>query len=99
MCTCSNVWPLWPGVAGDPGAKGRATDRPTLLMLQILTHDILLVFAMLALGFVLGRTGTANNDEARAANRMGFLIFQPALIFPLIAGLDTASFDFGALLI
>lgn len=66
-------------------------------MLQILTHDILPVFAMLALGFLMGRTGTASEGEAKAANRIAFLVFQPALIFPLIAGLDVSAFDIGAL--
>jgi len=62
-------------------------------VLQILTHDILPVFAMLALGFVMGRTGTASEVEAKAVNRLAFLVFQPALIFPLIAS-ATATFLF-----
>ena len=66
-------------------------------MLHVLTHNILPVFAMLALGFLMGRAGKATGDEARAANRIAFLIFQPALIFPLIAGIDLASFDLAAL--
>ena len=51
-------------------------------MLHVLTHNILPVFAMLALGFLMGRTGKASVEEARAANRIAFLVFQPALIFP-----------------
>ena len=62
-------------------------------MLHILTHNILPVFAVLALGFLMGRGGKATEDEARAANRLAFMVFQPALIFPLIANLDFASFD------
>lgn len=68
-------------------------------MLHVLTHNILPVFAMLALGFVLGRTGKASNDEARAANRIAFVVFQPALIFPLMANLDLSNFEFRAIVL
>lgn len=61
-------------------------------MLTILTHDILPVFSMLALGFVLGRMGRFTRDEAAAVNRVTFLVLQPALIFPLIQGLDVSAF-------
>ncbi|WP_417270444.1 AEC family transporter [Celeribacter sp.] len=63
-------------------------------MLHVLTHDILPVFSMLALGFVLGRLGKVSFDEARAVNRVAFIVLQPALIFPLIAALSIAEFDF-----
>lgn len=66
-------------------------------MLHILTHDILPVFSMLALGFLLGRAGKISRDEAGAVNKVAFLILQPALIFPLIAGVDFHAFEFGAL--
>lgn len=68
-------------------------------MLHILTHDILPVFSMLALGFVLGRIGTVSRDEAAAVNRVAFLVLQPALIFPLIAAVDFRSFALDALAI
>ena len=57
-------------------------------MLHVLTHNILPVFAMLALGFVMGRLGTAKQEEARAINRIAFLVLQPPLIFLLLTGLD-----------
>lgn len=60
-------------------------------MLQILIHDILPVFAMLALGFVMGRAGTASQDEARSVNRIAFLTLQPPLIFLLLTGLDLSA--------
>ncbi len=66
-------------------------------MIQVLTHNILPVFAMLALGFALGRIKLVFNDEARTLNRIAFLVLQPPLILPLIAGIDLPSFDFGAL--
>jgi malonate transporter len=65
-------------------------------MLHILTHNILPVFAILALGFGMGRTGKASADEARTLNRIAFLVLQPALIFPLIASLDLAEIDLHA---
>lgn len=61
-------------------------------MLQVLTGNILPVFSILALGFLLGRIGTIGTSEARAANRVSFLVLQPPLIFLLIARIDVASF-------
>lgn len=66
-------------------------------MLHILTHDILPVFFMLALGFAMGRGGKAGVEEARALNRIAFLVFQPGLIFPLVAQVDLVGVDLGAL--
>ncbi|MEM7752912.1 MAG: malonate transporter, partial [Pseudomonadota bacterium] len=57
-------------------------------MLQVLTHNILPVFAMLALGFAMGRLGAAKQEEARALNRIAFLVLQPPLLFLLLTGLD-----------
>ncbi|MEC3860598.1 AEC family transporter [Mesobacterium sp. TK19101] len=66
-------------------------------MLHVLTHNILPVFSMLALGFVLGRTRKVSRTEAAALNRVAFLVLQPALIFPLIARVDFHAFDLSAL--
>lgn len=66
-------------------------------MLHVLTHNILPVFAMLALGFVMGRLGTAKQDEARAINRIAFLVLQPPLIFMLLTGLDLPAVHFDAI--
>lgn len=66
-------------------------------MLQVLTHNILPVFSMLALGFILGRAGKVSREEAVVLNRIAFIVLQPALIFPLIAGLDWSAFQFGAI--
>lgn len=66
-------------------------------MLHVLVNNILPVFSLLALGFVLGRAGKVSRDEAAAVNRVAFIILQPALIFPLIAGLDWASFRLDAI--
>lgn len=66
-------------------------------MLNVLTHDILPIFSMLALGFALGRVGKISRSEATAINRVAFLVLQPALIFPLISGLDWSAFRFDAI--
>ena len=66
-------------------------------MLYVLTHNILPVFALLALGFAMGRTGTAKQDEARAINRIAFLVLQPPLVFMLLTGLDLSAIRLDAL--
>lgn len=66
-------------------------------MLEVLTHNILPIFSMLALGFFLGRINFVSDLEAKTLNRIAFLILQPPLILPLIAGIDLPSFDFSAL--
>ena len=66
-------------------------------MLHVLTHNILPVFAMLALGFVMGRLGTAKQEEARTLNRIAFMVLQPPLIFMLLTGLDLPAVRFDAI--
>lgn len=66
-------------------------------MIGILTHYILPVFAMLALGLLLGRARIVSDGEARSLNRISFLVLQPALIFSLIAKADLSEFEVGSL--
>ncbi len=66
-------------------------------MLHVLTHNILPVFAMLALGFVMGRGGWAKQDEAAAVNRIAFLVLQPPLIFMLLTSLDLSAVRYDAI--
>ena len=66
-------------------------------MFQILTHDILPVFAILALGYGLGWRGTFSRAEAAVVNRVSLTLLQPALIFPLVATVPIAEFDVRAL--
>ena len=66
-------------------------------MLHVLTHNILPIFSMLALGYLLGLTQKVSREEATAINRVAFLVLQPALIFPLINGLSLAEFQFAAI--
>jgi len=67
-----------------------------LAMLHVLTHDILPVFAMMALGFILGRGNLVSVPDAKTLNRVAFLL-QPALLFPLTNLLDWHAFQFGAI--
>jgi malonate transporter len=66
-------------------------------MLHVLTHNILPIFSMLALGFLLGRAGKVSRQEATTINRVAFLVLQPALIFPLISGLNWSDFRLDAI--
>tara|TARA_B110000483_G_scaffold14731_1_gene16582 strand:+ start:143 stop:1045 length:903 start_codon:yes stop_codon:yes gene_type:complete len=66
-------------------------------MLYVLTHNILPVFSILALGFILGRTQLVSNAEATTLNRIAFLILQPPLIFPLINGVNFENFAFSGI--
>ena len=68
-------------------------------MFQILTANILPVFSIMVLGFVLGRMKFVSNGEATTLNRVAFLILQPALIFPLVNGVDLSTFYLDAILI
>ena len=66
------------------------------LMIEILTNSIIPVFAVMALGFLLGRINFVSNAEAVTLNRVAFFILQPALIFPLIANANFNEFYVGA---
>lgn len=68
-------------------------------MLHVLTHNILPVFAILAIGFIMGRRKTLSTDEAKTVNRIAFLVLQPPLIFGLLSQLDFSLVRLDALLI
>lgn len=68
-------------------------------MLHVLTHNILPVFAILAIGFAMGRRKTLSTSEAKTVNRVAFLTLQPPLIFGLLSGLDLTTLRFDAILI
>ena len=68
-------------------------------MLHVLTQNILPIFAMLALGIVMGRLNWVQQDEARTVNRLSFMIFQLPLIFLLITGMDMSAVRFDACLL
>ena len=49
---------------------------------------------MMALGFMMGRLQVVSKMEATTLNRVAFLFLQPALIFPLVNGVDLTAFHF-----
>ena len=51
----------------------------------------------MVLGFAMGRMRFVSTAEASTLNRIAFLILQPALIFPLVNGVDLGSFYFDAI--
>ena len=68
-------------------------------MFEVLSHNILPVFSMMVLGFILGHIKIVSKSEATTLNRIAFLILQPALIFPLINGVDLNEFYFDAIVL
>jgi len=68
-------------------------------MINVLIQDILPVFSILALGFILGRSQLVSTAEAATLNRIAFLVMQPALIFALVNRADFAQFHFDAILL
>ena len=63
-------------------------------MLTILINDILPVFAVLILGFILGKTNVVSYSEATTLNWIAFILLQPPLIFQLLSqvNLDTLQY-------
>jgi len=84
------------GSSYRPGLHGSARPQECKL-LTILSHNILPVFSVMVLGFAMGRMRFVSNGEASTLNRIAFLILQPALIFPLVNGVDLGSFYFDAI--
>ena len=68
-------------------------------MFEILSHYILPVFSMMVLGFILGRIKIVSKSEATTLKRIAFLVLQPALIFPLINGVDLGELYFDAIVL
>lgn len=53
--------------------------------LAVLQDPILPVFAIMALGFVMGRMGVVSEDDARLVNRIAMSVFLPLMLFGVIA--------------
>ena len=68
-------------------------------MIDVLVQDILPVFSVLALGFILGRGQLVSTDEASTLNRIAFVVMQPALIFALVNRADIKQFHLDAVLL
>ena len=62
-------------------------------MLEVLINPILPVFAILALGYLLGRADWMSVEDARVLNRFAMTIFVPILVFSLIARAPVHSFS------
>ena len=63
-------------------------------MFTILINDILPVFAVLVLGFILGKTKVVSQSEATTLNQVAFILLQPPLIFLVLSqvNLDTLQY-------
>lgn len=70
-----------------------------LNILQILLDPILPVFAIMAFGFILGRTGKADVADARLLNRFTMSVLLPIFIFGLIAQAPIHDFNIGPVLV
>ena len=66
-------------------------------MIDVLLSAVLPVFALMAIGFGLGRTGLFDRAMAAAVNRFVFLVSAPALIFGLLARSPFDQFNWFAL--
>ena len=66
-------------------------------MLEIIKNDIFPIFSVLLLGFCFGKYKIMSREEASTLNKIGFLVFQPALIFTLIMNTNIAGILFQAL--
>jgi len=66
-------------------------------MLEIIKNDILPIFSVLVLGFCIGKFKIISTEEASTLNKIGFLVFQPALIFTLILNTSITGILFQAL--
>ena len=60
-------------------------------MFEIIKNDIFPIFSALLLGFALGKYQIISRTEAATLNKIGFMIFQPALIFTLIQNTDISG--------
>lgn len=59
---------------------------------KVLADPILPVFAILALGFAMGRFGYMSADGARAINKLAMVVLLPTLLFGLIANAPVENF-------
>ncbi len=68
-------------------------------IINVLSNPILPVFAIMAIGFLLGRAAIITVDDARVVNRFAMTILMPILGFDLIANAPIHTFSFAPLLI
>ena len=63
-------------------------------MFSILINDILPVFSVLVLGFILGKTNMVSRGEATTLNRVAFIVLQPPLIFLLLSQVELVELQY-----
>ena len=68
-------------------------------IIKVLTDPILPIFAIAILGYLMGRTGRATEENARIINRFAMSIPMPVLVFGLLARSDFGAFVWDKLLI
>ena len=70
-------------------------------MFTIFINDILPVFAVLVLGFILDKTNVVSHSDATTLSRVAFILLQPPLIYLLLSQVnldilqDLVIFSFG----
>lgn len=64
-----------------------------MAVLEVLGDPILPVYAIMAVGFVLGRNGFVSVDDARTLNRIALSLFLPLLLFDLLGRAPLSAFD------
>lgn len=62
-------------------------------ILQVLANPILPVFAIMVLGFGMGRAGHVSIEDARTINRFAMSVLIPIMVFDLIANAQIYSFS------
>ena len=67
-------------------------------ILEVLFNPILPVFAILALGFYLGRTGKVTEEQAKTVNWVATAVFLPILVLGLVANAPIEEFSIAPLL-
>ena len=68
-------------------------------IIKVLTDPILPIFAIAIIGYLLGRSGRATEENARIINRFAMSIPMPVLVFGLLARSDFGAFVWDKLLI
>lgn len=67
--------------------------------LVVLQDPILPVFAIMALGFVMGRMGVSSAEDALLVNRIAMSVFLPLMIFGVVANAPIRDFAFAPTLV
>lgn len=72
---------------------GRELEVSPVDIVTVLVDPILPIFAIMAIGFAVGRVGWTTEAEARVINRFGLSVLLPVFLFGFGARVDLHSFD------